>query len=53
MVFCDGHARFVSEEMPYWIYVQLMTPDGKRAVINPQRKIPAPAAFRQPLPEEY
>jgi prepilin-type N-terminal cleavage/methylation domain-containing protein/prepilin-type processing-associated H-X9-DG protein len=31
VVFCDGHARFVSDEIPYWLYKALMSADGQNA----------------------
>ncbi len=31
--FCDGHLQFISEEIPYHVYTQLMTPNQKKAVI--------------------
>ena len=53
MVFVDGHGRFVSENIDYWIYVQLMTPYSDRALANVLRKTPAPREFYQSLPGDY
>ncbi len=32
-VFCDGHMRFISEEIAYNVYSELMTPKGKAALV--------------------
>jgi prepilin-type N-terminal cleavage/methylation domain-containing protein len=40
MIFCDGSGRFISEEIPYAVYVQLMTPRGALAVIDAQTGFP-------------
>lgn len=53
MIFCDGSGRFVSEQIPYAVYVQLMTPHGDAAVIEAEHGIPAPDAYRQPLPRDF
>jgi prepilin-type processing-associated H-X9-DG protein len=33
--FCDGHLRFLSEEIDYAIYQHLMTPDSRGAGLVP------------------
>ncbi len=33
-IFCDGHLRFISEEIPYHVYTQLMTPNQKKVVVD-------------------
>ena len=40
-VFCDGHTRFVSDQMDYGLYCLLMTPDGRRAGLVIQPASPA------------
>ena len=47
--FCDGHSQFLREDIEYRVYVQLMTPNGKKAMINVDKGILAPAEYRQPL----
>jgi prepilin-type N-terminal cleavage/methylation domain-containing protein/prepilin-type processing-associated H-X9-DG protein len=49
VVFSDGHGQFLREDIDYWVYVQLMTPDGKNAVIDAHNKVPAPPEYRQLL----
>ncbi|MBI3837607.1 MAG: DUF1559 domain-containing protein [Planctomycetia bacterium] len=34
-IFCDAHLRFISEDIPYHVYTQLMTPRGKAVVLSP------------------
>jgi hypothetical protein len=31
MTFCDGHTRFLGDQMDYKIYMQLMTPNGQKS----------------------
>jgi hypothetical protein len=52
VVFSDGSGRFLSEELPYEVYVQLMTPHGAAAMIDVHHKILAPPEFSQPLPND-
>jgi hypothetical protein len=33
-LFCDGHYRFISEEIDYRVYTQLMTPNGTKAIVE-------------------
>jgi prepilin-type processing-associated H-X9-DG protein len=30
MVFCDGHVKFVSDQIDYWVYCSLMSTNGSR-----------------------
>ncbi len=34
VLFCDGHHRFIAEELPYHVYTQLMTPKQAAMRIN-------------------
>jgi prepilin-type processing-associated H-X9-DG protein len=45
VVFCDGHSRFLSEEIDYGVYCLLMTPDGLECNAPGQTKLvpPSPA----------
>ena len=36
MAFCDGTSKSVSQEIDYWVYVQLMTPAGTKSMIDVQ-----------------
>ena len=36
--FCDGHVRFISEEIDYKVYMQLMTPHGTESDMPPEWK---------------
>jgi prepilin-type N-terminal cleavage/methylation domain-containing protein/prepilin-type processing-associated H-X9-DG protein len=51
--FCDGHGQFLREDIPYWVYVQLMTPNGKKAMIDVYNKVPAPVEFKQSLSDSH
>ena len=31
MAFADGHVRFISEDMEYHVYQQIMTPNSKKS----------------------
>ena len=33
-IFCDAHLRFISEDIPYNVYTQLMSPRGKAVVVS-------------------
>jgi prepilin-type processing-associated H-X9-DG protein len=44
-VFCDGHGRFLSETIEYWVYVQLMTRHGRGSMANVEQSLPAPVEF--------
>lgn len=37
--FCDGHMRFIAEDIQYHVYTQLMTPNQRGVVINPTTTI--------------
>jgi prepilin-type processing-associated H-X9-DG protein/prepilin-type N-terminal cleavage/methylation domain-containing protein len=56
VAFCDGHVRSISDSIDYFVYSQLMTPNGNDAAYagiggdKPQR---VAEAFRQALPEEF
>lgn len=45
VLFCDGHTRFLSEEIDYGVYCLLMTPDGRECNSPGQTKLvpPSPA----------
>ena len=32
VAFCDGHSQFLREDIDYIVYVQLMTPNGRKCV---------------------
>ena len=32
--YCDGHYRFMSEEIDYRVYTQLMTPNGRDCIVD-------------------
>jgi prepilin-type processing-associated H-X9-DG protein len=49
VVYTDGHGQFLREDIEYWVYVQLMTPDGKKAMIDVNGSIPVPAEYKQLL----
>jgi prepilin-type N-terminal cleavage/methylation domain-containing protein/prepilin-type processing-associated H-X9-DG protein len=52
VAFCDGHGMFLRDDIDYIVYVQLMTPEGRKAV-NPANKAdngPAMTAFRNAPP---
>ena len=49
VVFADGHGAFLREDIPYWVYVQLMTPNGQKATIDAYKNIPAPPEYKQLL----
>lgn len=34
VMFCDNHYRFISEDIPYHVYTQLMTPRGMAVALN-------------------
>ena len=42
-MFCGNNARFLREDIEYWVYVQLMTPDGNKSVIDLTTTPPKPA----------
>ena len=31
VVFCDGHTGWLRQDIFYWVYIALMTPDGQHA----------------------
>ena len=49
IIFCDGHGRFLRDDIPYRVYVQLMTPDSKKAMIDVYKGTPAPPEYKQLL----
>lgn len=46
-VFCDGHVRFLRDNIDYRLYVALMTPNGGMAV-EPGTNTPSPTVRQQP-----
>jgi prepilin-type processing-associated H-X9-DG protein len=50
VAFCDGHVRFISEDLDYLVYTLLMTTRG-REVRTPGTLTAVDAIFRQPLDE--
>jgi prepilin-type processing-associated H-X9-DG protein len=44
---CDGHVRFVQDDMDYRVYCALMTPNGGMAV-EPGTLLPSPTVRQQP-----
>ena len=49
VAFCDGHSRFLRDDIEYRVYVQLMTPNGRKAMIDVDKRILAAAEYRQPI----
>jgi prepilin-type processing-associated H-X9-DG protein len=50
-IFCDGHFRFISEDIDYRVYTQLMTPNGAAVVIDsgPAHRTAREAGWRYEL----
>ena len=46
-VFCDGRGVFLGDDIEYWVYAQLMTPHGKKAMIDVTKKVVAPSEYRR------
>ena len=40
VAFCDGHVRFINEDMAYDVYKQLMTPNGADSGDSINRALP-------------
>jgi prepilin-type N-terminal cleavage/methylation domain-containing protein/prepilin-type processing-associated H-X9-DG protein len=36
VIFCDGHSTFLREDISHAVLVQLMTPDGRKAGVDPK-----------------
>ena len=51
VIFADGHAEFLREDIRYEVYAQLMTPHGTKAMSDVTNQVLAPTQFRQPLSE--
>jgi prepilin-type processing-associated H-X9-DG protein len=53
-IFCDGHGRFLRQEMDYAVYCALMTPHGSQAV-EPGTTAASPSVREQPklTPDSY
>jgi prepilin-type processing-associated H-X9-DG protein len=47
--FCDGHGRFIAEDIGYNVYTQLMTPNQKAVVIAYPMGPPSPATLTSSL----
>lgn len=43
VLFCDGHSRFLSEEIDYGVYCLLMTPDGRECNAPGQTELAPPS----------
>ena len=50
-IFADGHAQFLREDIRYEVSVQLMTPHGKKSMIDVTNQVPTPNRFRKLLAE--
>jgi prepilin-type N-terminal cleavage/methylation domain-containing protein/prepilin-type processing-associated H-X9-DG protein len=51
MTYCDGHARFVSQDISYYVYCLLMSPNGNQ-VKTPGTKTVLPN-YNRPLDESW
>jgi len=49
--FCDNHYRFISEDIDYKVYTQLMTPNGKDAIVGLPDKKARDAGWKYELNE--
>jgi prepilin-type N-terminal cleavage/methylation domain-containing protein/prepilin-type processing-associated H-X9-DG protein len=45
IAFCDGHSQYLRDDIDYIVYVQLMTPNGRKCV-DPVKHTPVPAAVQ-------
>ena len=43
VLFCDGHTRFITEDIDYGVYCLLMTPDGRECNAPGQTKLVKPS----------
>jgi prepilin-type N-terminal cleavage/methylation domain-containing protein len=43
VMFCGANGRFLRDDIDYWVYVQLMTPQARKSVLNATATPPTPA----------
>ena len=51
MAFCDGHIQFLREDIEYRVYAQLMTPHGRKSLVNVTNQVVAPKRYRDVISE--
>ena len=50
VAFCDGHSQYLRDDIDYVVYVQLMTPNGRKCVDPYRRLQESHNAFRSAPP---
>jgi prepilin-type processing-associated H-X9-DG protein len=45
IAFCDGHSQYLRDDIDYVVYVQLMTPNGRKCV-DPVQHTPPPSSIQ-------